>query len=530
MKPLPILFFFIFQTVSLNAESYSSLVFPGEDGRLVYAGYANEGQTSTGNRMIDFSHAGYRGGGVPIPWVPVAVSLDPDSNGGDDWARIQDAIDTVAAMPLSAEGFRGAVLLRAGNYSVSKTLRITTGGIVIRGEGQGTSGTVIEFTATVRDNLFEFEGSGGWSRIGGTSTAITDALVPSGAHSFNVASTSGLSVGDRVMVHRTPNQAWIELLDMAQWGWTDRAYRATSPRVVTAIDGNEITLNAPVVQAIESQYGGGEIYRYQFDGALQNVGIERVRLESSFTNDTDEKHGWDAIRFSRVENGWARQVTARYFGRSCVDIGNHSLYITVEDCAQLDPKSILTGGRRYSFTIDDSSFILVHRCYTRGGRHDYVTNSKTPGPIAFVDCLAENTFSDIGPHHRYSEGILFDNVKGEEINVQNRGGSGSGHGWAGAQTVFWNCVSDSFICDAPKGAMNFAIGCVGSRSQGIWVPGEPFGFWESRQVHVTPRSLYYKQLEDRLGSEAVVLVTTPAQREGTIWDALSDWGGEGDPL
>lgn len=478
------------------------------------------------NRMIDFSHAGYGGGGVAIPWVPVVLTLQPDLNGGDDTARIQASIDSVAAMPLSTEGFRGAIFLRAGSYSVSETLRITTGGIVIRGEGQHTAGTVIRFTATTQDDLFEFEGSSGWSKLEGRSTAIADNIVPSGAFSFTVQSAAKLSVGDRVIVHRRPNQAWIDLLGMAQWGWTFGGYRATSPRVITAIDENRVSLNAPVVHAIESQYGEGELYRYQFDGAVREVGIERLRLESSYSSETDENHGWNAIRFSRVENGWVRQVTAKHFGRSCIDIGKESLYVTVEDCAMLDPKSILTGGRRYSFAIDDSSFILMQRCYTRGGRHDYVAGSKTPGPNAFVDCLAEDTYSDIGPHHRYSEGILFDNVKGGEINVQNRASSGSGHGWTGAQTVFWNCEADSLICDAPRAAMNFAIGCMGVQSQGTWASNEPDGFWESHQVPVTPRSLYYKQLEDRLGTHALHSVTTQAQREGRIWGILAKWQGE----
>ena len=50
-----------------SAQNTSSLVYPGPNGNLIYAGYANEGQTSTGNRMIDFSRAGYLGGGAAIP-------------------------------------------------------------------------------------------------------------------------------------------------------------------------------------------------------------------------------------------------------------------------------------------------------------------------------------------------------------------------------------------------------------------------------------------------------------------------------
>ena len=35
----------------LHAQTHSSLVYSGPDGKLEYAGYANEGQTSTGNHM-----------------------------------------------------------------------------------------------------------------------------------------------------------------------------------------------------------------------------------------------------------------------------------------------------------------------------------------------------------------------------------------------------------------------------------------------------------------------------------------------
>ena len=509
----------------LFGQNTSSLAFPGPDGKLAYAGYANEGQTSSGNRMIDFSQAGYEGGGVAIPWVPVEVVLDPVSGGGDDHARIQDAIDTVSALPLSPAGFRGALLLRAGTYNVAETLRITASGVVIRGEGQDSGGTVVNFTATVQDDLFEFAGSNGWTKVG-SETAIADALVPSGASSFTVSSSAEFSVGDRIIIRRTPNQAWIDLLDMGQWGWTTAAYVSDSPRTITAINGNTITVDTPLIHAIETRYGGGEVYRYHFNGAIRQVGIERLRMESSFTSNTDEDHGWSAVIFRYAENAWARQLTARYFGYSCVDIRSDSQHITVEDCAQLDPKSIITGSRRYSFRIDDSTFILFQRCYTDEGRHDYVTQSNTAGPNVFVDSLAENVHSDIGPHHRYSEGLLFDNIKGGPINVQNRTNSGTGHGWAGAQTVFWNCEASSIICDAPRAAMNFAIGCVGTKSQGSMAPGEPFGFWESEQVPVTPRSLYYKQLDDRLGHLALVTVTTADQQQGRIWSTLSSWHGD----
>src|SRR5690242_13815543 len=96
-----------------DAPAHSEWVYPGLGGRLVYK------TTPAGDRIMDFSAAGYGGGGVELPNVPVRKTLRP--SGGDDTPAIQAALDAVAAMPLK-DGFRGAVLLTAGNFICSNTL------------------------------------------------------------------------------------------------------------------------------------------------------------------------------------------------------------------------------------------------------------------------------------------------------------------------------------------------------------------------------------------------------------------------
>lgn len=217
-----------------------------------------------------------------------------------------------------------------------------------------------------------------------------------------------------------------------------------------------------------------------------------------------------------------RNVTAQYFAYSCVKVESESTRITIEDCAFLDPKSIITGSRRYAFVMQGrANHILFQRCYADNARHSFVTGSRVPGPNVFVDCYAHGCHNDSGPHHRWAVGTLFDNVyDSKEINVQNRGPSGTGHGWAGAQQVLWNCEAGSIICEAPEGAMNFAIGCSGKMKNGKWID-EPEGWWEHQWRKVTPRSMYYRQLEDRLGQAAVENVTTSEQRSGNIWSDLT---------
>ncbi len=81
--------------------------------------YSND---DLGNRLPDFSYAGYEGGGVALPVVPVKVAVSPV--GGDNTANIQNAIDTVSALTTDANGFRGAVLLQPGTYTIAGALAI----------------------------------------------------------------------------------------------------------------------------------------------------------------------------------------------------------------------------------------------------------------------------------------------------------------------------------------------------------------------------------------------------------------------
>lgn len=170
----------------------------------------------------------------------------------------------------------------------------------------------------------------------------------------------------------------------------------------------------------------------------------------------------------------------------------------------MDPVSQIQGGRRYSFNLC-GQFCLIQRCYTRDGRHDYVNGSQVRGPNVFLDCVAESTHADSGPHHRWSTSTLYDSITVPLLNARNRGTSGTGHGWAGANMVFWNCDTESIICEQPPAAANFCIGCKASKE----CKGD--GHCESPGQHVEPRSLYLAQLKDRLGMDAVRAVATEEQ-------------------
>eukprot|EP00977_Amphora_coffeiformis_P005965 scaffold1270_cov252-Amphora_coffeaeformis.AAC.7 len=105
--------------------SHPQLVSEGADGSLEYVPYGNQINYVNGssanptavNTIPDFSNVGFKGGGVPIPFVPAVKIINESLSLQDDCREeIQQVIDEVADMSLDANGFRGAILFPAGEY------------------------------------------------------------------------------------------------------------------------------------------------------------------------------------------------------------------------------------------------------------------------------------------------------------------------------------------------------------------------------------------------------------------------------
>ncbi|MEM1165347.1 MAG: hypothetical protein AAGI30_03555 [Planctomycetota bacterium] len=492
------------------AAQESSLVYPGQTGRLLYATQPD------GDRIMDFSRVGYMYGEAPIPFVAQAAAVSPGT--GDDRSRIQNAIDSVSSMPMDGNGFRGAVVLAAGEYQISGQLEITASGVVLRGAGDGSNpsqSTILRATGTQQRSLIVVNNSTN-SGQGSTSLrrpdVIVDKVVPVGATSFRVASPSLFDAGDRVLITRPGTDPWISDLGMDQipprpdgnpiTQWEGEDYDLTFERFVTRIEGDRMFLDAPLPHSIDQQYADGEVDLFSFDNRVMRVGIESVRGVSDYdlSDPEDEDHAWTFIEFKRAEHCWARDITAQHFGFSTVLVNERSHAVTVEDAHSIDPISIITGGRRYPFNISRSEYVLMRDMTSDEGRHDFILNSRSEGPNVFYNGLATNSNSDTGPHQRYSTGGLFDNIEiqGDRINFRNRGYFGSGHGIAGTNMVGWNCVADGFIVENPPLTQNWMIGSIGAIVEDDRFGPQELGTYDSHGTPVATTSLYLSQLSDRL--------------------------------
>jgi uncharacterized protein YjdB len=494
--------------------------------------------------------------------VPVKITLNPTPS-GEDRTRIQEAIDQVCNMPLDANGFRGAVLLKKGTYRLNDTkipvltdgmghaLRIWASGVVLRGEGQGADGTILYSDFALNHTMITLEPLS-QSTSETNLQRITDAYVGTGAKTFTVANASNYAVGDNIIVKFTPNATWFSDLKVDKdgyivdptdyWDATAGAFNIGFKRKIIAKNGNTITIDCSVVQPMQTKYGGGQITKYTTTGRLNKCGVEDLRIVGIQDGGSPSASGNGnrlrvGIRPRFLDNCWIHGVTVTRTSESAVMTWG-VMNLTVQESAYIDPRGAISGGWRYSFSLDaGSTRVLFQRCYSDYGRHDFVTHGRIPGPNVFVDCYSANGLSALGPHYRWATGTLFDNIKAPQtymaINIFDLS---NGHAWCGAQTVGWNLECNGLVNDASRGSQNFLIGSIGKELTASFsptkYPGFIFrGYWEKSGpagTHVNTRSLYYKQLEDRLGADAVANITIPEQRTGNIYNKLLSWAGNGE--
>ncbi|MBR1869064.1 MAG: hypothetical protein IJ799_03250 [Bacteroidales bacterium] len=461
------------------------------------------------DQIPDFSRVGYHYGDRDIPDIPVKMTLEAPADGADATALIQNALNTVETP--------GAVLLKAGTYNISDIIRFTRSGVVLRGEGQDK--TILYGTATTQiGRILQMGATADFSP--GTMNEIIARYVPVGQMWVPVRNPEKFSVGDRVWIYRPATGAWLDALHMRELAalypenvdWTTDEYGIYWERKVMKIEDEKIWLDNPVVMCIggDESYGKGYLCKGSWK-RISECGIENLSLDTRYDESKksgsdyiDEDHVWSAIVVYATEHGWVRNITTRHFALSCVNLAKGSKNITVENCTSLSPVSSVEGGRRYAFHFSNSQLCLIKDCFCDGDRHQYVCGSRVSGPNVFLRCTATNARADAGPHQRWASGVLYDNVKtNHQLNVRDRGGSGTGHGWTGVNFVLYNCEASKLCVQSPwVTGQNWCIGCKGTKWAGSdsykdSLGPRPDGIWQSHGTKVSPESLYEDQLAKR---------------------------------
>jgi hypothetical protein len=427
---------------------------------------------------IDFSYAGYGGGGVAIPAVAGEITVEP--TGGDDTALLQGAIDAVAAMPPGAGGFRGAVVLRGGRYRVAGRLQIRASGVVLAG---GREVADLVATGAGRRTLIEIGNASG--PVTDAPVRVTDETVAAGGRCFTLETLGPLKTGDRVVIVRPSTAEWIAALGMTglpgsyagqRLDWSPGSRNLVWDRTVTEVDAahNRITVDAPITTALDRRYGGGTVARVTGGEPLTHIGIENLLLESDFDqgNPRDENHAWTAVSFDHVEDAWVNGVVARHFAGSAVRVGPRARRVSILQSLSLEPVSEPGGYRRQSFLVEGQQ-VLVRKCAAENGMNDFASGLLAGGPNVFLDSTATGALGPSGSFESWASGVLYERVtvSGSGIRLTYASSRAQGGGWTAANSVAWNCTAKEIVARGPDGAANL--------------------------VKLAPRPLYESQLAER---------------------------------
>jgi hypothetical protein len=461
-------------------------------GNLLYS------KDNLGNQIPDFSYAGFEASEKQIPTIENKIVVPQQEQ--DATRIIQAAIDYVSSLKPNKLGYRGAVLLAQGIFKVSGTLYIKKSGVVLRGSGNSEKGTILLGTGLDRESVIRVLGIDDKKKEEVYSLSTT--FSPLGTQTIHLKEVTKLKVNDAIAITQPLTESFIKELKMEEFGgetawvgWKKGSWDVTWDRIVTGINGNEITLNAPLTMALDSNYGEAKITSYVWQGRIATVGIENILMKSSYdaSNPKDEQHRWFAISMENVKNAWVKQVNFKHFAGGAVTLLKSTQQITVEDCTASEPISEIASFRRHTFYTEGQQ-TLFQRCYSEYGYHDFAVGGfGTAGPNAFVQCESHLPFENSGTIGSWATGVLFDiaNIDGQALSFNNREQNGRGAGWTAANSVIWESSASKIECYNPPTAQNWAFG--------VWGQFSGNGHWKDVNAHINPRSLFYTQLEKRLG-------------------------------
>ena len=454
---------------------------------------------ANGDRVPDFSFCGYMSSESPIPDIPVKIIVSPGE--GDATVRIQQTIDYVSALPVDKNGFRGTVLLEKGKYILNGSLCIKSSGVILR--GSGPEETILIGAGNDRETLIRVAGKN--DRKIHEFVKLESKYFPVNSTKLSFSNPHPFKIGDKILIKRPSTKEWIEHIGADKIGiyvdytltkWEPGDFDINWERTVISVDEYTITIDVPLTNSIDPQWGGGNVARIDWPGRIENSGVENLRCVSEYNsrNEKDENHRWMAITMENICNGWVRRIIAENFVSSAVAVWETAKQVTVEDCKSLHPVGEIGNYRRYAFQTLGQQ-VLFQRCYAEYAYHAFSVGFTTPGPNAFVQCYSFMPYQFSGSVGGWANGVLFDKmtVDGGNISFGYRDVDGQGGGWSAANSLCWQCRAAQIHLAAPPDAQNWAIAS--------WAQGYGNGHHELEHTFVKPESFYYAQLEARTGKK-----------------------------
>lgn len=240
----------------------------------------------------------------------------------------------------------GKYILRGGDDAETiETLRLTMGNIIFKGAGRNKTTIEMAVKNNATDpskmwstpNLIEFKHNSDLKEP----TAVTGDA-EKGTFSIEVASTSGINVGDWICVSLKNNDPALVAEELAPHSlssnWTelkDNGVQIYDYHQVKQVSGNTLTFYEPIMRKIEAKWEW-KVNQYPH---YENVGVEDLTFLGHSKNDfkhhgsADDDGAFKPIQMIRLTNSWMRRVNFESVSEahsfvSCANVSAYDIEIS----------------------------------------------------------------------------------------------------------------------------------------------------------------------------------------------------------
>lgn len=468
-------------------------------------------ETGTEPILPDFSYAGYHRGERAIPHIEGPV-FDVTRYGAvaddekDDQEAIQRALDAAAA-----DG-GGVVRFPSGRFRINtdrtnmRSLRLTAGGIVLRGSGAGKGGTVLEMVEARDPTDPEKMYSTPYQWIvdgGGRDSDLAKVTSDARRESFSVEveDPSKLSAGMWVQLVVDSVEAVPTYLapHRADPSWTRLAtagIRFQEIHQVASIDEKTITFEEPIRADVHAAHG----WKIRTWSHIQEVGVEDLCFAGGWRGpfrhhrSALDDSGYSALQIRRVANSWVRR---------CSFVGWNQCLL-FQECASSSALELRLAGARGHCAVlvrGGGDGVLVGLVHDQSGHHHGPSVGYRSSAVVFWR-YTMHPDQPIDSHSGTPIATLLDRVDGGRL--RGSGGPRAGLPNHLGQYVLWNfdhrASSQNYDFWARGGRDNFVHPLlVGLHGNPVQIEADSVGINESPGRSVDPESLYEAQIQLRLG-------------------------------
>ncbi len=480
------------------------------------------------NILLDFSYAGYERGEEPIPDVS---TLGYDTFNITDYGAVADdgasdlAALVAAATAIKAKG-GGILYIPEGTFDihnesddlvsgVSESTIITTGNIILKGAGRDL--TTLRMSAPMQPtdpSILYSSPVAIYIKHNSDGVELTNiaSTTPKGNHSIWVESTSGISVGDWVVLKLTDNSPELVEQRLGSEYYTDinssfdisvNGVQVVEYHQVKGISGKRVEFYEPVMHDIDDQWAW-KLYTYPH---YEGVGVEDITFEG-FAQEGYVHHGsWEEdgaykpINLMRLTNSWMRRV--RFLNVSEASSIIYSANISIQDI-------IIEGNRGHSAIRSQcSSRVFMGKVTDRttsgaGQFHGVGVSKPAIGTVLWRNEWGSDSCFE--SHANQPRATLIDMCRGAFVEYHQGGDLNQGPSHMEDLTM-WNFEATSASGTSPFKWWDSSSGwrflppiVVGFHGASITFDTSQMQHEESTSKAVYPESLYEAQLEKRLGA------------------------------